>query len=1312
MTGSFDTIPNVTYLSRFVLRPRHLEYTSRSLGEGPTSEKCTIYCHSSKKMDSWDLWTRDEEAQNASDSNHQALTTDDIRRQLLVRQLQQNFENSQPQSLGHYLHYNNGAAPDPLAATYPFQSRQEEEARQLLGNFDGRLSQGSLQHQTQQQQHLLSALLAQSNDPFNIQSNDPFNIDALGARESVARHPSLSEDQQRVSLPPHASTNSLMASLHPNHPLVAPTQSDRAAALLNPTFHMPAHGQGGDTLQEPAQKRRKSEDSGGSLLSMALGGHSALATSGERVREDESGEAFARDSQRLPAFDFRDNEETHDGARHVEPPRHEERNTADTASSTRSQDNGTSEKLNDLIDGLFADDPSRDSYATDGSAAAAFQSDTNNNLMAAEYAEPGTSKRDGGIFDDAEDDFELPNTFQYPASSAPPRPMEAIQVAPNRPTSAAQPDTNAGPVNSREDGSKSGDLASSAEDVGAVAALNDDAFEDAADDPTIKAVEAATSGVKPKAHSKPKRKRKVKPRPPLSKPIAAQSPKEKTAATSLLNGMTDLTLVLPENACRLLAKEFWIFTAQQFEHVFATQSADPDMNVLRGEIRDAVARQPLDGDESVESSNDSNSGLKPIGVEKLLVVSRDVDKVHCPAATTTEQDSAKVFAADASYQKVTDDLVLTMDVDSTKNGNDADAAAESTVSTLGGDSTANSGAQVMGNSGDSHGPANGCVDVEMKESQSDPVPTKSDDVQPQEAPLVTTGDSTDKESSLQIDASLPPKDSNSSALDGVSSQTLVGDTTVAVVSDEKRATAERILESWVNRLAKWKRVASAAQSEEESLHAFSLKGPAGVLIPQIIHNFLSSISVSTVHEFLSIRFTEASSPMQGLVAWRKLCGLESVKPENLARHMGGLATRLRTALSSVPPADAYKRKWMGTALACLTAASKEFLIDQCKLQSPEEFLDGRTSDFSDKLVAWRESKKKSVLKGSGRVAMISSFKAQVRDSVAAQETRYGTGRVCTEDEIIEVWKTLSSANTAEEGTVSLVTNEKPAKKRKEKSIPSMVKKRKQKELPTLTESQRQKAESVLKSTEFLEKVLQPENVQFLARHNIFTAEQLINADRRDDSTLVADLVKWRKETTGTDVLNTSCRRLLSGWSTKVSDKVKRVATGELDGEVAKIPAQQPQKPQVAKSSASSTPKRARKRSNKSFDDPIETLSSTALTFLKTLGITTGDEFLSTRTSEMANAFLTWREENKMVALKGSGHSATVSGWKAAVRKAAESVENEDSLAEDMSAHGVPKISRPRKRLLPPKPTIDHLTHPNLLGGLSRRKFCVQSTRGK
>jgi hypothetical protein len=77
------------------------------------------------------------------------------------------------------------------------------------------------------------------------------------------------------------------------------------------------------------------------------------------------------------------------------------------------------------------------------------------------------------------------------------------------------------------------------------------------------------------------------------------------------------------------------------------------------------------------------------------------------------------------------------------------------------------------------------------------------------------------------------------------------------------------------------------------------------------------------------------------------------------------------------------------------------------------------------------------------------------------------------------------------------------------------------------------------------------------------------------------------------------------------------------------------------------------------DDPFDALSSSSKEFLATMNISTASQFLSARTTDIANAFIKWREDRNMPALKGLGSVASVSGWKKLVRNKAISIGDED-----------------------------------------------------
>ena len=99
-----------------------------------------------------------------------------------------------------------------------------------------------------------------------------------------------------------------------------------------------------------------------------------------------------------------------------------------------------------------------------------------------------------------------------------------------------------------------------------------------------------------------------------------------------------------------------------------------------------------------------------------------------------------------------------------------------------------------------------------------------------------------------------------------------------------------------------------------------------------------------------------------------------------------------------------------------------------------------------------------------------------------------------------------------------------------------------------------------------------------------------------------------------------------------------------------------------------------------YEDPMDVLSSTAIDFLSSISIETADDFLNTRTGNMADQLIKWRKKKKMRALAGSGNTATISSWKNMVRNAMEgkTIFKPDNLDDDKDAEVIPK-PKPRSR---------------------------------
>ena len=74
---------------------------------------------------------------------------------------------------------------------------------------------------------------------------------------------------------------------------------------------------------------------------------------------------------------------------------------------------------------------------------------------------------------------------------------------------------------------------------------------------------------------------------------------------------------------------------------------------------------------------------------------------------------------------------------------------------------------------------------------------------------------------------------------------------------------------------------------------------------------------------------------------------------------------------------------------------------------------------------------------------------------------------------------------------------------------------------------------------------------------------------------------------------------------------------------------------------------------------VNLLSKSSKAFLASIGIKTAEAFMTARSTDIATEFIKWREQQNKPVLRGLGAVASVSGWKAVVRKAARNVGKED-----------------------------------------------------
>lgn len=506
--------------------------------------------------------------------------------------------------------------------------------------------------------------------------------------------------------------------------------------------------------------------------------------------------------------------------------------------------------------------------------------------------------------------------------------------------------------------------------------------------------------------------------------------------------------------------------------------------------------------------------------------------------------------------------------------------------------------------------------------------------------------------------------------------------------DEQKARAEETLKEWKKLIVEKSKI---SELEEQ----FPLNGPLSNLIPEGTRNFLLTAKIKSAYGFLSLRRTETGAICDMLRVWREKCGLVPLNHLALAKHLLGITARIELALSSPVPADRKTRFWMNDAIVVMTGAARDFLVDYLGLLTAKQFVATRTKDLSARLVEWREKKGLVPLKGSGKVAMVSGWKACAREEIEAQND---PGKYFPDVDLIA----LSSADipvTEDDSTLVVASRAfDPTANAGAALRQSSPKKLKVEKVFRI-----HNVEYAPHYEEFLPYVLGDEAAQVLVGLGITTSSELESARSVTPGKLKNDLVAAGKASSEEEA-----DKLITAWTSKISEKIAEL-----------------EKEDMAKSEAKAARARARFR-HSNLNDPFDILSASTKAFLVSIGITTGEQFLSTRTTDIASEFVKWRVQEGKPELKGLGSIASVSGWKATCRKAASEMGLPEIAAlepEGKSAHkweGGQKakpVGKSSPLLAQPKPVLPlhdktKATEEKILSGNMRSELAVQKTEGK
>ena len=215
--------------------------------------------------------------------------------------------------------------------------------------------------------------------------------------------------------------------------------------------------------------------------------------------------------------------------------------------------------------------------------------------------------------------------------------------------------------------------------------------------------------------------------------------------------------------------------------------------------------------------------------------------------------------------------------------------------------------------------------------------------------------------------------------------------------------------------------------------------------------------------------------------------MANATPLSLAKYFLGLGLRCEAAISSAVPLDKKTRRWLLDPICVLTGAAKEFAFDSLGILSGEVFVERRTKDLAAQLAAWRTQKGLPPLKGSGKVAMISGWKANVKEAIDLEQE---DGKILTDVDLQALVETADDT---------------PIVKEEKKKAPQVTKPASQQEFtydPRIPD-----VEAALQSTQFLKDVLDPKHFATLHEAGIKNADDLFSAQKNHGSPLALAVSK-------------------------------------------------------------------------------------------------------------------------------------------------------------------------------------------------------------
>ena len=460
-----------------------------------------------------------------------------------------------------------------------------------------------------------------------------------------------------------------------------------------------------------------------------------------------------------------------------------------------------------------------------------------------------------------------------------------------------------------------------------------------------------------------------------------------------------------------------------------------------------------------------------------------------------------------------------------------------------------------------------------------------------------------------------------------------------------RSTAEARLRQWTEMLDQAKDKPRYTIEER-----FALSGGVSTLLTPTTLNFLGTVDIKTLLSFLALKKTETGAICDFFLTWRKKCGLAPLTHLGVAKYLLGVNARIESALSSIPPVDEDKRHWMMDPIIVMTGAAREFLVDDQKILTAFDFVHTRTKDLSLALAAWRQRKGFVPLKGSGKVAMISGWKATAKEVL---EVEAGVGKVLEGDDTEGLVladipgvpsdgapsppKKQSTSDPAKpvRAVISHALMEPIAVKAEGPHTPVHVAARHSMEnTKKRINSTRRQSEYDLHSKLFLDEILGEEETDVLAASHIHTAAQLFEANE-ETRTLLADKIAAAELVDEVE----EAEALIEQWIISLKELLDLDLTDQYAPPKKKAKSSEKKKSISSEKNESSSSAKSKKTKShhkmlkpeqtQNVNDPFELLSAVTKKFLNNIGITSAEQFLTARTTDIATEFVTFRKNEGM-----------------------------------------------------------------------------------